>query len=154
MYNFDVQLAHGESGERFLDKFFSDKFEIHPATRHQQRQGIDRIFKNKKTGKILKVEYKTDYLAHRTGNAFIETVSVDSKGKKGWIYTSQADYLIYYVVIDLLIYVITFEALRKLFPNWIKKYPSRKSPNKGYFTHGILVPLTEFEKYSEAVISI
>jgi len=152
MYEFNIQLAHGEDGEHFLDKFFSNKFVIYNVTMQQQRQGIDRIFKSKATGKMLKVEYKTDYIAHKTGNVFIETVSVDSNDKKGWIYTSMADYLIYYVVEYSLIYTIHFNTLRKLLPIWLKKYPVKKSPNKDYFTHGVIVPLTEFEKYSKAII--
>ncbi|MCL6447845.1 MAG: hypothetical protein K6U04_06780 [Armatimonadetes bacterium] len=153
MHNFDDQFRRGQDGEKFLDEFFAGKFHIYPATRRQQRQGIDRVFVNRETGETLKIEYKSDYAAHRTGNAFLETVSVDTIGKKGWIYTSRADYLIYYVVDDLLIYAIKFDTLRRLFPAWLKKYRRGKAVNEGYTTHGLLVPLTEFEKHAEAVIS-
>jgi hypothetical protein len=152
-YDFGIQLARGESGEQVLDKFFSDKFGICPASRQQQLQGIDRIFKNRETGNVLKIEYKTDDIAHRSGNAFVETVSVDSVGKPGWAYTSRADYLIYYIPGDLLIYVIQFSVLREQLPSWINKYPVKKAPNKGYFTHGIPVPLAEFERCAETVIA-
>ncbi|SHF74073.1 hypothetical protein SAMN02745218_02986 [Desulfofundulus australicus DSM 11792] len=153
MHDFNGCLKRGEDGEHFLDRFFSGRFHIYPVTRRQQRQGIDRIFVNRETGKVLKVEYKTDYQAGRTGNAFLETVSVDTEGKKGWVYTSKADYLLYFVVEDLLIYAIRFKTLRRLFPTWLKKYRTGKAVNEGYTTHGLLVPLTEFEKCAEAVIS-
>lgn len=153
MHDFNGCLKRGENGERFLDEFFSGKFDIYPANRRQQRQGIDRVFVSKETGRTLLVEYKTDYQAHRTGNSFLETVSVDTEGKKGWIYTAKADYLLYLVVKDLLVYVFKFEDLRRLFPVWLKKYRIGKAVNKGYDSHGLLVPLTEFEKHAEAVIS-
>lgn len=154
VYCFNERLECGEVYERFLDEFFSDRFDIYPATRRQQRQGIDRIFVNRKTGKVLKVEYKTDFQAHRTGNAFLE---VDTANKKGWVYTSKADYLLYFVVEDLLIYAIPFATLRKVFPAWLKRYETRKVASEGYFEHyftqGVLVPLAELERHAEAAIS-
>ena len=96
-YNFDVQLAQGESGEARLDRFFSTWFQIQPATPEEQRQGIDRWFSDRRRPRTLAVEYKTDHTAARTGNAFIETISVDSEQKAGWAFTSQADLLLYYV---------------------------------------------------------
>jgi len=153
MYEFATCLKRGEAGERFLDEFFAGEFAISPATRKQQREGIDRIFTKRKTGSVFRVEYKTDYQAHRTGNAFLETVSVDVEGKKGWVYTSRADYLIYFVAEDSLIYVVPFKTLRKLFPGWLKKYQQKEVANASYTSKGICVPLTEFERCAEAVIS-
>lgn len=151
-YTFDIQKARGEAGEQFLDRWFAAWYEIRPATRAEQRRGIDCIFTRRQTGKHLAVEYKTDYKAARTGNAFIETVSVDTLGKAGWAYSSQADY-IYYIPGDGLIYVITLEVLRRELPRWVREYPLRAAQNEGYATHGMLVPLYEFEQHAEAVIS-
>lgn len=152
-YNFGDQKARGDVGEQFLDRLFAGIFEIRPATRKEQRQGIDRIFTNRQTGDCLKVEYKTDYRATQTGNAFVETVSVDTTGKRGWAYTSQADYLNYYLPGDL-IYIIAFAALHREMPRWEQEYPTRPVQNNGNATYGILVPLCEFEELAEAVISI
>jgi hypothetical protein len=153
-YNFDAQKARGDAGESFLDQVFATDYEVHPATRQEQRQGIDRIFTHRGTGRRLAIEYKTDYKAARTGNAFVETISVDTAGKAGWAYSSEADYLIYYIPGDELIYVIALEVLRRELPRWVQAYPLRAAQNEGYATHGVLVPLDEFEAHAEAVLSI
>lgn len=153
-YTFGAQKARGDAGEALLDQVFAADYEIRPATRAEQRRGIDRIFTQRKTGRHLAVEYKTDYKAAHTGNAFVETVSVDTAGKAGWAYSSAADYLIYYVPSDEVIYVIALEVLRRELPRWAREYPLRAAQNEGYATHGVLVPLDEFEAQAEAVISI
>jgi len=153
-YTFDAQKTRGDAGEVFLDQVFAAGYEVRPATRAEQRQGIDRIFTRRKTDQRLAVEYKTDYKAAHTGNAFVETVSVDATGKAGWAYSSAADYLIYYVPGDEVIYVIALEVLRRELPCWVREYPLRAAQNEGYATHGVLVPLDEFEQHAEAVMSI
>jgi hypothetical protein len=153
VYEFDEQQARGRAGELFLDRWFAAWYEIRPATREEQRRGIDRIFTRRQTGQRLAVEYKTDYKAARTGNAFVETVSVDTEGKAGWAYSSQADYLLYYIPGDDLVYVMTLEVLRRELPRWVREYPRRAARNEGYATHGVLVPLCEFEQHAEVVIS-
>jgi hypothetical protein len=153
-YTFDAQKARGDAGESFLDQVFAADYEIRPATRTEQRQGIDRIFTRRQTGRRLAVEYKTDYKAAHTGNAFVETVSVDTAGKAGWAYSSHADYLIYYVPGDEVIYVIALEALRRELPRWVRAYPHRAAQNESYTTHGVLVPLHEFEIHAEVVLNV
>ena len=110
-YQFDAQHADGLAGEAFLDALFSRWYRIRPASAAQQRRGIDRWFRT--TTRRLAVEYKTDHTAARTGNAFVETVSVDTAHKPGWAYTSQADYLVYYIPPDGLVYVLRFAVLRR-----------------------------------------
>jgi hypothetical protein len=53
-----------------------------------------------------------------------------------------------------LIYVIAFATLRKHLPRWQQKYPKRESLNRNYSTWGLLVPLDEFERIADVVISI
>lgn len=152
-YSFDERLKAGQSGESVLDDVFKDRFVIVPATRDEQRLGIDRHFTNRETGVSFTVEYKTDWTASRTENAFVETVSVDSANKPGWAYSSQAYRLIYFVPgPPEIIYVMLMSIIREHLPRWIKTYPQRRIPNKGYFTHGVLVPLIEFEECAELVI--
>ena len=153
-YIFGTQKARGDAGELFLDRWFAVQFEVQPATPQEQRQGIDRIFTHRQTGQRLAVEYKTDYKAARTGNAFIETVSVDTAGKAGWAYQSQAAYLVYYIPGDGLIYVISLGVLRRELSRWVRAYPHRAAQNPAYATHGVLVPLDEFERHAEAVINV
>lgn len=152
-YDFDAKLRQGERFEAELDAIFSRDYDIRKATMHEQRQGIDRIFTRKDDGAVCRVEYKSDLTASKTGNAFVETVSVDMTGKPGWAYTSQADYLVYYLPKDGTLYVITFDVLRRRLPAW-KRFPSRQIPNRGYKTVGLLVPLAEFERIATEVISV
>lgn len=153
-YGFDQQLTVGESGEGKLDSHFGEWFTIRHATRDEQRAGIDRIYIRKSNARDLyRVEYKTDHTAGRTGNAFVETISVDTANKPGWAWHSQADLLLYYVPTDELVYVIRFCELRRQLDSWAKRYPVRKIPNQGYHTHGLLVPLDEFERIADQVIT-
>lgn len=146
-YSFQKQLQKGNVAEERLDKFFGEHYEITPASHAEQRQGVDRWLTDKASGLRFSVEYKADSRASKTGNAFVETISVDTNPvKRGWAYTSTALFLIYYVPPDGLIYALKFTALREKLSTWVSRYPVRKIPNDGYFTHGILVPLREFEQ--------
>jgi hypothetical protein len=152
-YNFDDQLAHGERGEALLDRFFSRWFGIEPATPEEQRRGIDRHFHHLTSHNAFTVEYKTDHTATRTGNAFIETVSVDTAQKAGWAFTSQADRLLYYVPGNGVVYVLKMATVRAQLPVWQRAYEVREVPNNGYHTHGLLVPLEELEQIAERVLA-
>jgi hypothetical protein len=143
-YDFEDQKAKGKQGERFLDEQLSKWFRITPSSEAEQRQEIDRWFE--RDGDRWAVEYKTDAIAQRTHNAFVEMVSVDLAGKSGWAYTSKARWLIYYIPGDELIYVIEFERLRQELPRWAATYPFKSALNEGYRTWGLLVPLHEFER--------
>lgn len=148
-YDFHHQLTEGEQGERFLDAFFRARgHTVSAVSREEQRQGIDRLIET--PAGVMRVEYKTDYLAARTGNAFIETISVDSAGqhgKMGWALTTACDYLIYYLP-ETSIYVLPVYALRWALPGWMRTYPAKQAANHGYQTHGILVPLPEVAAYA------
>lgn len=153
MYGFKEQLTKGQQSEAELDSFFAQWYTIEPVTMEQQRQGIDRVFTRKDNGHVFDIEYKTDWTASKTGNAFVETVSVDTANKPGWAHSSQADYLIYYVPGDDLVYVIAFANLRARLHCW-QNLPLRTIPNRGYNTIGRLVPLREFERIATQVISL
>lgn len=147
VYDFEHQLADGEAGEAFLDEFFRQRgHAVRPASREEQRQGIDRFIVTP-AGREMKVEYKTDHVAARTGNAFVETVSVDTAGKMGWALTSQADYLVYFIP-DRMIVVLPLRSLRWALPGWMREYPARSAANNGYLTHGLLVPLGALLEYA------
>jgi hypothetical protein len=147
VHDFATKLAEGQDGESRLDDFFRNKgYRIRPASYDEQRAGIDRHFNNLLTGACHTVEYKSDRVAGRTGNAFVETVSVDREGISGWAFRSRADYLIYCVVEPETIYVLEMAMLRRVLPAWVKRYPVRVAHNRDYDTHGVLVPLYEFEQ--------
>lgn len=152
-YGFAEQLAVGEAWEAHLDAFFGGQFpvEIRPASMEEQRKGIDRLFVSKRTGAIDTVEYKADRLAGKTGNAFIETVSVDATGKPGWAVASQARYLVYLVTDPETIYFIAMRRVLAALPRWRAAYPEARAQNEGYQTVGLLVPLAELEKIATVV---
>ena len=151
-YTFRAQLEQGKAGEEMLDQHFLRWFRVLPVTMADQRRGIDRVFVNRSTGRVYNVEYKTDRRANQTGNAFIETVSMDAPRRvDGWVYTCQADYLIYFCPDPDVIYVLLPAALRAMLQEWSARYPTRSIPNVGYETHGLLVPLDELERVAVKV---
>lgn len=151
-YDFQTQNAAGQRGETYLDRFFSRIYVIEPATRDQQRREIDRWFTNRKTGNRITVEYKTDSLAGLTGNAFVEITSDKERQKPGWAYSSDADFLLYYVPDPDAIYAIRFADLRQRLWTWESRYPLKAvanhapATNSRWTTEGLLVPLHEFER--------
>lgn len=155
-HNFDDSNSKGKKGEKFLDKFFAPRYVITEATKAEQWTEIDRWYVNRKTGHRFSVEYKYDEQAGRYGNAFIETESNHESGRRGWIYTSEAEYLIYYIPDPETIYVVRFEDLRRRFEAWKHTYPEKTVPNKEqhreFTTIGVPVPLHEFERCAVLVI--
>lgn len=152
-YDFKKQLQVGAAGEKALDAHFSQWFDITPATDEEQRQGIDRWWDDRLVPRRWSVEYKTDHVAHKTHNAFVETVSVEGK-RAGWGYTSHAQWLLYYIPggdYDLA-YLLDIAYIRRVaLPKWEKHYRLVTVQNIGYITKGLLVPLHEFEKHATQV---
>ena len=151
-YDFNERKQVGAYGERYLDDFFSRWYAITPASPMQQRQGIDRIF-TRRGGESTTVEYKTDMAAARTGNAFMELISVDCRFVVGWAYSSCADLLLYYVP-GQTIYAIEFSQLRLQLPFWTRKYELRSVSNEGYRARGILVPLGDLGEVAKQAITL
>lgn len=154
IYDFPTQLEEGQKYEQRLDEHFRTfQVQITPATMEQQRQGIDRVFFFPATGSIDTIEYKADSIAGKTGNAFIETVSVDtpSISKPGWAITSQAKYLAYMVTDPETIYLILMQRLRANLPTWQQRYPTKAAQNQGYRTLGVVVPIRELERIAICV---
>jgi hypothetical protein len=152
MYGFDNQLNKGEKGENILDRYYSKWYSITPVSMSSQKAGMDRVWEERTTGMRTSVEYKTDEWTPKSGRVFIETVSVDTVGKKGWAYTSLAQWLIYYVPGFRRAYRITMLNIKHYLPYWIERigkvpgYEYKKVKNNGYFTEGIVIPLSEFAK--------
>jgi hypothetical protein len=153
-YQFAPKLAEGQTYEQQLDARFADRYIIQPATPQQQRQGIDRVYRPRNNPhQVLYIEYKADRTAVRTGNAFVEIVSVDTANKPGWAITSQADWLFYLVPGEAeALYIIRMADLRRSLPAWRTAYQTRRVPNDGYHTVGLLVPLDEFERIAYTVL--
>lgn len=153
-HSFTHKLKEGQRHEAFLDRYFSADFAITPANPTEERSGIDRHFKRRRDGRCLTIQYKADSTAARTGNAFIETISVDRDNIPGWAYTCRADLLIYYIPPMGLAYVLEPAVIRDRVDAWQQTFKSKAIPNKGYNTIGVLVPLDEIERISKQVINL
>jgi hypothetical protein len=151
------QFKSGMAVEDFLDKYFSNQFEIKKTTNHQERVLClgDRIYKG--NDKCFFVEYKSGIQTHYTGNVFLETISVDNPCKPGWIYTCQADFVLYAPLLDGMILVFKPDDLRKQIAELKTKFPEKstgKGQNKGYNTHGIIIPLDYAKKLAAKIIHL
>jgi hypothetical protein len=147
-YKFRDQLDQGKRAEAFLDSYFSRWFGIFPVSLETElRDGYDRIFQRRSDGERLKIEYKADWQAAETGNAFIETISVYEERKPGWAHTSQADMLIYFVPPHGHIHMLRLPLIRMMLPSWKLRYREVPAPNQGYKTYGLLVPLLQLGRF-------
>lgn len=147
-YSFVEQLERGAEGEKILDEYFKQWYDVQEATISQQKDWkIDREFRRKDSafGKDdipIYVEYKTDDRTDKTGNLFIETWSNKELRRYGWAFTTRADIIVYYALPDT-IYMIPREDLQEALPKWMKEYETRDIRNKTYTTVGIPVPTKE-----------
>jgi hypothetical protein len=155
-----VQFANGKQVEAYLDQFFwAQGFVIKPTTSYEERRLClgDRRF-TAPDGKPFYVEYKSGIQTYYTGNIFLETISVDTQRKLGWVYTCQADFIYYTALLNRKILVFRPNKLRAEINTLKSKFKETKTgnrQNKGYNTHGVLVPLEYAEKYlAERVITI
>lgn len=140
-YNFNAQVKQGKKGEALLDEYYSEWCEITRANGDQERKGIDRFYVTYASGRHWSIQYKTDFMSQRTGNMFVETVSVDTTDTPGWAYTCTAKALIWLRYYEGEMLVIQPEALRHYLPEWKQKYRIVPVQNEDYRTIGVLVPL-------------
>lgn len=153
--NFAKQLERGRQGERVLDQFFGTAFDVAAVGIDDQLAGIDRTFRRRVDGKRTKVEYKTDFRAHLTGNAFIETTcGLDGRIVAGWSMASHADVLAYYVPGLAIAYIIQFDRLRLHLGRWRKRCKTAAVLVDGWHANGLLVPLTELERIAYRVLAV
>lgn len=148
IYTFDAQLKIGEEYENKIDLYFSKFYEIEKVSMELQKQGIDRIFRDK--DRLLKIEYKSDEKALKTGNIFIETYSMKPQ-KKGWAHTSKSDFIIYYVVGDA-VYVMPTGYVRDTLDMWQALYRTVNCQNKDYESEGILVPILDIKRIFKRLV--
>lgn len=106
-------------------------YDLHIGT--QAEDWVHELFGN------AKIEIKTDSMAHRTGNVFIE---VYSRGKQSGISTTTADYWVYIVERTKAVIIISTDRLKQL----VKKCHSLNGFKKGGDNDtslGVLVPLID-----------
>lgn len=160
VYDFQDQLAKGEAAERTLDTHFAVWFVIEAASDADQARGIDRWFTGRQSGKRMSVEYKTDWRAASTDNAFIELVNTatveGAYTAPGWAYSSQADRIFYYCPGSggEQVYLLSPKRLRQVLPKWLTRYKQRTVKNTRYDSTGLLVPLRELDHIALQVVNL
>jgi hypothetical protein len=155
-HDFDRSLAHGAAAEARVVEHLTRAhgWSCVEAPRADQWHGIDLVARTP-DGRSLKVEVKADSVAHRSRRAFIETMSNDRTGRKGWVHTCVADWLLY-LVEPLTLYWFLPEVLRAHLPEWERladlgrgRWGRRSADNGTYHTLGIVVPLHVFSLHAE-----
>ena len=145
------QWKSGEEVANFLDGFFGRRgWRIEATTRHEERDLRlgDRHFT--KGAVHYYVEYKSGIQTYHTGNIFLETVSVDTQAKAGWVYTCRADYIFYAALLNGKILIMqppTLRAAIETLKTRFREVKTTKGQNETYDTHGLLVPLEYAEKH-------
>ena len=154
MHTFQNSKKIGDAGEAALDLFFKERFQIEDVDMTQQKLGWDRIFTHLESGARASVEYKTDTQSHKTRNIFIETWSNKESGKKGWAYTTTAQWLYYYVLGDSEVYIVDVVQLKLYLNNWQKQFQKKGAKNPNYSSEGLLVPIEIFKSVCYEVIKV
>lgn len=145
------QWYSGQSVADYLDAFFKKRgWDIYPTTPEEERGQClgDRHYIKGETHWYI--EYKSGLQTAQTGNIFLETVSVDAVGKAGWLYTCKADYIFYATLLNGCILVMIPNNLRAVAEDLRKQFretKTSKGQNKGYDTHGLIVPLDYAKKH-------
>lgn len=151
MHDFGPSAVRGRAG---VDAMFRHLVMLgwtieREASSREQWDGIDLWARNPEGG-LVTIEVKNDERAHDTGRAFVETVSNDTTGRAGWVYSCAADVILYVVPGDGVVYWLDPAKLRSRVSDWLQRADRRdgrfghvSAPNQGYRTRGVAVPLAE-----------
>ena len=134
---FERDLERGKRGEKIVKKYLELKgCVVEDVSDNPEYQGKDIDFLvNGKT-----VELKTDYIIHKSNNLFLETRYYYTKDTphvkahtvvKGYLGTSEAEYLAYYDIVWDRLYIYKFDDIKNYVINMYKTIPLRVC-NDGY----------------------
>ena len=143
----EVEARHAPT----LDAWLRESYQIREATEAEQWDGIDRVVMAESG--LVTLDYKCDERAHATNRLFIETVSNSVTRRPGWIHTSRADWLAYFVVPDH-VWMFRFARVRQRLPDWLSAYRERPARNVGYATLGVCVPMAVARQAVEYIASL
>lgn len=146
--NFYRSLEANKEDEAYLDKQmqalgYSNLKEVDLKT---QKLGIDRIATINNLRFTL--EYKTDYLGHKTNNFFFETMQTKGERKyQGWARYSQADYIVYYFKHLKKIFIFPTETIKNNLKHWKDTYIylSAKPNDDNFQAHGLVIPINAID---------
>ncbi len=156
-HDFRKQLAQGKKGEKELDEFFKKDYIIVPVELQDEKdKGIDRVFIDRKQADAFTVEYKTDFLTQYTNNIAVEIYSVlnNKTDKRGWAYTSKADYIFYYIFGKNEILVFEPKTMHEHLCDWERDYRHVFPNNGSYSSECVLVPVKVFLDCVDRIIQI
>lgn len=145
-HQFDHSKVDGDWGERVFRWWLTQEhpeYKLGAVTLSVDKLGIDAVAS-------FSCQVKTDFRAHQTGNAFIETVSVSSTGAPGWALKCDAAYLFYICPGLGVIWTLKPTVIAARVPQWEARYQTKEARNDGYVTRGVVVPLDEFKLYAES----
>ena len=153
------QFKRGKLLEAWLDDYFSSSYKIERTSDHEERRQHkgDRVFRRRDNDRVpIYVEYKSGIQTAYTGNLFIETVSVDTAEAPGWLYTSQADLLIYATVLNGCLLIFRPWRLRQIAGHLKKRYREvgTSRGQNSYTTMGLLVPFEDAEMIAAEVMRV
>jgi hypothetical protein len=141
-------LEIGRRGERVLDAVFGPEFLVVEATPAHQRQSIDRFLIRRRDGReVHRVDYKCDVQAGWTGNLALEHVSVLRAGRRealGWLHTTIADLVVFYVPAHDAAYLLEVPALREAWGDILRASPPKRAATAGprpYVSLNCCVPI-------------
>jgi hypothetical protein len=142
---FQKKKVEGEYYESILDNFLIGRFglRIEPVSRQLQWLGIDRICTDE-SGLRWSIEYKTDIVAARTMNLFIELETNNQSGRKGWAYTTCAQKLVIYIPGLNRCFIANTVRVKNHLSSWLDFCPVKSAPNGAFQSKGILVPIEDF----------
>lgn len=155
-HSFHESLSNGESSEAVLDGWLSSLPEVREVLKVpvvEQKLGLGDRRAILADGDVRTVEFKSDRQGHRTGRAFIETISVDGSGSAGWAFTCKADWLVYYTVGDGRGRVLLPDHLKTAVHGWTRHYEVKTATNPSYHSYGLLVPLEELDRLAIEVFT-
>lgn len=140
-YEFQEQLHNVKPYEEFLAEFCERvlHYKVETVTLAKDKTGIDRIF-TLEDGTRKTAEFKVDWVACGTSNLFAEVVSVLEQNTPGWMYTSQADWLEYFLPSKKAIYQFDMQMLKQDLPfiSQFKLKPCRNVDEHGNYAYSSL----------------
>lgn len=141
--------ALGRQGERtFKERMQYNGYTVEDVSGNSDYwyRDIDFLITSPFTGAIKSFEVKWDTKINKTGNLYLETESINSKGGKGWFEFCEADYLAYGDAASRTFYIIPLLALKER----IKELPQRVA-HCGYESTGLLVSLEAIKDITKII---
>lgn len=142
-------MSNGRTGELlFRQRMIEMGYIVEDVSGNPDYWHIDTDFLiTSPSGNTRKFEVKFDSRIHQTGNLYLETANVHSRGGKGWFAFIQADFLAYGDSKKNIFYIIPVDKLRAR----AEQLPSRYA-NCGTDSIGLLVNLRDIQDIIIATI--